>query len=136
MIERKSFAARLLLMWVVLAFPLLLSAQSRRRSVEQPSAPPTARSFAPDRLEAYLTDETIAYIRPGLKVKVNSITIAANRKLTVDVTFTDDFDQPIDRLGKVKDVRWTVTKNDIVCVCVVVCVRVCVCVCVCLGVCL
>ena len=88
-------------MWVVLAFPLLLSAQSRRRSVEQPSAPPTARSFAPDRLEAYLTDETIAYIRPGLKIKVNSITIAANRKLTVDVTFTDDFDQPIDRLGKV-----------------------------------
>jgi len=99
-IERKSFAARLLLMWVVLAFPLLLSAQSRRRSVEQPSAPPTARSFAPDRLEAYLTENAIAYIRPGLKIKVNSITIGSDRKPVVDVSFTDDFDQPVDRLGK------------------------------------
>ncbi len=100
MIERKNFAARLLLMWVVLAFPLLLSAQGRRRSVEQPPAPPTARSFAPDRLEAYLTDDGIAYVRPGLKIKVNSITIGSDRKPVVDLTLTDDFDQPVDRLGK------------------------------------
>ncbi|HET7433425.1 MAG TPA: OmcA/MtrC family decaheme c-type cytochrome, partial [Thermoanaerobaculia bacterium] len=48
----------------------------------------------------YLTDDVIAYIRPGLKIKVNSVTIGSDRKPVVDVTFTDDFDQPIDRLGK------------------------------------
>jgi len=43
----------------------------------------------------------IAYIRPGLKIKVNSITIGADRKPVVDLTLTDDLDQPIDRQGKV-----------------------------------
>jgi OmcA/MtrC family decaheme c-type cytochrome len=56
--------------------------------------------YKPNQIEAYLSENDIAYIRPGLKLKVNSITIGTDRKPVVDVTFTDDFDQPIDRLGK------------------------------------
>ena len=104
-IDRESFPGRLLFRGMVLAllFPVLLSAQGRRRSVATPSTPlpqPTARSFAPDQLEAYLTDDGIAYVRPGLKIKVNSITIGSDRKPIVDLSLTDDFDQPVDRLGK------------------------------------
>ncbi len=51
--------------------------------------------------EAYLSPEQINYIRPGLKLKVNSVTIGADRRPVVDLTITDDFDQPLDRLGKV-----------------------------------
>src|SRR5687767_15505807 len=89
--------------WVVLALmlPVLVSAQGRRRSAAAPApAQPTAKSFPADQLEAYLTDDGIAYVRPGLKIKVNSITIGADRKPVVDLTLTDDFDQPVDRLGK------------------------------------
>ena len=107
MIERKIPVSRLLLIWVVLALmvPVLVAAQSRRRSVapapaQGPAAQLTAKSFAADLKEAYLTDDGIAYVRPGLKIKVNSITIGSDRKPVVDVSLTDNFDQPIDRLGK------------------------------------
>ena len=88
----------------VLALPILLKTATaddspRRRSVA-PSAP-TAKSFAVNQLEAYLTDDGIAYIRPGLKVKVNSITVTSDKKFVIDLNLTDDFDQPLDRLGKV-----------------------------------
>lgn len=102
-IERKNPVSRLLLIWVALALmvPVFAAAQGRQRSVATPGpAQPTARSFAIDQLEAYLTDDGIAYVRPGLKIKVNSITIGADRKPVIDLTLTDDFDQPIDRLGK------------------------------------
>lgn len=71
----------------------------RRRAVAPPSGP-AAPTFKPDQIEAYLTADVVAYIRPGLKMKLNSITIGADRKPLVDISFTDDFDQPIDRLGK------------------------------------
>jgi len=71
----------------------------RRRAVNPPSGP-TAPVYTADQIEAYLSEDAIAYIRPGLKMKVNSITIGTDRKPVVEVTFTDDFDQPIDRLGK------------------------------------
>jgi OmcA/MtrC family decaheme c-type cytochrome len=103
-IERKSFPSRLLMMWVALAllFPVLLAAQGRRRAAATPTTPaaPTVKSFALDQVEAYMTEDGIAYVRPGLKIKVNSITIGADRKPVLDLTITDDFDQPIDRLGK------------------------------------
>jgi hypothetical protein len=87
----------------ILALPILLrnasADQSRRRAVA-PVAP-TAKSFAVNQLEAYLSDDGIAYIRPGLKVKVNSVTVTSDRKFVVDLFLTDNFDQPLDRLGKV-----------------------------------
>src|SRR2546423_1074255 len=57
--------------------------------------------FPPQQMEAYLSDDTIAYVRPGLKIKVNSVTIGTDRKVTVDLNLTDSLDQPLDRLGKV-----------------------------------
>jgi OmcA/MtrC family decaheme c-type cytochrome len=81
------------------ALTVSASSSARRRSAGQPSGP-AAPTFKSDQIEAYLSDDVIAYIRPGLKLKVNSITIPADRRPVVDVTFTDDFDQPIDRLGK------------------------------------
>jgi OmcA/MtrC family decaheme c-type cytochrome len=89
---------------VVLALPIVLKTASaddttRRRAVA-PTPAPTARSFAPNQVEAYLSDDGIAYIRPGLKVKVNSITVTSDKKFIVDANLTDNFDQPLDRAGK------------------------------------
>ncbi len=47
--------------------------------------------------EFYMSEEELGYIRPGLKITVNSITINADRHPVVDVTYTDDLDQPLDR---------------------------------------
>lgn len=83
----------------VLTVSTTASTGGRRRASAPPSAP-TTPVFKADQIEAYLSDDVIAYIRPGLKVKVNSITIPADRRPVVDFSMTDDFDQPIDRLGK------------------------------------
>lgn len=89
----------LLLVLLAGTITVSMSATGRRRAVD-PSPTPSNPAYRSDQVEAYLSEDTIAYIRPGLKVKVNSLTIQANRKILVDVSFTDDFDQPIDRLGK------------------------------------
>jgi OmcA/MtrC family decaheme c-type cytochrome len=78
----------------------VLSAEAGRRR----AAPVPARGvlvYTADQLEAYLTTNDIAFIRPGLKLIVNSVTIGADRKPVVDLTLTDSLDQPLDRLGKV-----------------------------------
>jgi OmcA/MtrC family decaheme c-type cytochrome len=74
-----------------------------RESVSTVPAPARAHApqYAPNAKEAYVDTDVLQYIRPGLKVKVNSVTIGADRKTVVDLSITDDFDQPIDRLGKV-----------------------------------
>src|SRR5262245_51427559 len=51
--------------------------------------------------EFYLTADQISYIRPGFHITLNSIEIPDDRRPVVDYTFTDDFDQPLDRNGKV-----------------------------------
>jgi len=75
---------------------------ARRRPVAAPAAPaqPTTSAFTPAQMEYYLGEDGVAYIRPGLKIKVNKIEIPADRRPVVDFNLTDDFDQPIDRLGK------------------------------------
>ncbi|MFN2442143.1 MAG: hypothetical protein ABR517_05620, partial [Thermoanaerobaculia bacterium] len=96
---------------VTLSFaPSLISdgfAEGRARAVrggaatiaaETPTTPTTA-SFTVNQMEYYLSDDTIAFVRPGLKIKVNSITIPADRKPVVDITVTDNFNNPLDRLG-------------------------------------
>lgn len=80
---------------------------SRRRPVTSgptttaPVKTPSPQDYLTTQLEHYLTDEGIAYIRPGLHFKVNSITINADRKVVVDLNMLDDYDQPLDRAGKV-----------------------------------
>ncbi|HEX9162462.1 MAG TPA: OmcA/MtrC family decaheme c-type cytochrome [Thermoanaerobaculia bacterium] len=75
---------------------------SGRRHAANPGAPATPAKpvFTADQIEFYVNDDGIAYIRPGLNVKVNSIVIGSDRKVTADVTLTDDMGQPIDRNGK------------------------------------
>jgi OmcA/MtrC family decaheme c-type cytochrome len=63
-------------------------------------AVPTAEGYQPNQLEYYLGDSGLAYIRPGLNVKIGAITqLAAGQKPIVEVFFTDDVGQPLDRLG-------------------------------------
>src|SRR5437667_3489135 len=73
---------------------------SRGRAETPPPQPPKKVIYGPDRIEAYLTTQSLDFIRPGLKIKVNSIVIGSDRKPVVDITLTDDLDQPLDRLGK------------------------------------
>jgi len=77
------------------------TASVRRRAASNPTAPASAPKFTPEDLEYYLTDEGLAWVRPGLQFKINSITIpAADRKPVVDISITDDKQQPLDRLGQ------------------------------------
>jgi OmcA/MtrC family decaheme c-type cytochrome len=49
--------------------------------------------------EYYLTQDQFDFARPGYHIKINSVTIPADRKPVVDVTITDDLGAPLDRLG-------------------------------------
>jgi OmcA/MtrC family decaheme c-type cytochrome len=69
----------------------------RRRATPSPTRP----SYAADQREAFLTDAAIAYIRPGLKITVNALTIGSDRKPVVELHLTDSLEQPLDRLGRV-----------------------------------
>jgi OmcA/MtrC family decaheme c-type cytochrome len=79
--------------------PKTATATGGRTRAAAPGNP--AQRFTPQQMEAYLSDDTIAYVRPGLKIKVNSVTVGTDRKVTVDFNLTDSLDQPLDRLGKV-----------------------------------
>jgi OmcA/MtrC family decaheme c-type cytochrome len=52
-------------------------------------------------LEHYLTQEVFDYVRPGFNIRINSVTIPADRRPVVDYSFYDDLNQPLDRLGQV-----------------------------------
>jgi OmcA/MtrC family decaheme c-type cytochrome len=83
--------------------PLAASAATRRAVTPPAStspAPATTSRYTPSQLEAYLSDDGIAYIRPGFHIKVNSVTIGTDRKPVLDLSFTDDLNQPLDRLGQ------------------------------------
>ena len=81
-----------------------------RRNIANPSPPSVTGSgrggstavrkvYGVNDAERYLTEDQIGYIRPGLHVTVNSITIPADRRPVVDFSLTDDKGQPLDRLG-------------------------------------
>jgi OmcA/MtrC family decaheme c-type cytochrome len=84
----------------MLALPLLAADGSSRRRTVTPANPAPAVHYSSNQVEAYATANDISFIRPGLKVKVNSVTIGSDRKPIVDLSITDDLDQPLDRLGK------------------------------------
>ena len=89
---------RLFLMGLLTLMALPLVAAERKRATNPTT--PTKQNFSVGQLEYYLSDDGIAYIRPGLKLKLNSVTIGSDRKPVVDLSITDNFDQPVDRLGK------------------------------------
>jgi OmcA/MtrC family decaheme c-type cytochrome len=86
----------------LLAVPLLAGETTGRKRAATP--PPTAAvaqpRFASNQVEAYASANDLAFIRPGLKIKVNSVSIGSDRKPLVDLSLTDSLDQPLDRLGK------------------------------------
>jgi hypothetical protein len=49
--------------------------------------------------EAYLTQDQFDFARPGYHIKINSLTIGADRKPVADVSITDDLGAPLDRVG-------------------------------------
>ncbi len=90
----------LIALMAVISLPMFAATRGRAAGSPANPATPTAAAFPPTAKEAYLTDDTLAYIRPGLKVKLNSVAVGTDGKVNVDLSITDDFDQPIDRLGK------------------------------------
>jgi OmcA/MtrC family decaheme c-type cytochrome len=62
------------------------------------AAPPV---YASNAIERFMSTEEVEYIRPGFQITVNEITIGDDRKPLVDVSFTDDMNQPLDRAGQV-----------------------------------
>ena len=79
--------------------------EGRRRGAgpATPEAPAATRpQFQQNQLEYYMSEDGIAYIRPGAKITIVSFTnFAAGQKPVVEYKLTDNFDQPLDRLGKV-----------------------------------
>jgi len=67
----------------------------RLQSVEPPHV------YAVSEAEHYLTAQQVEYIRPGYNITLVSIQIPADRRPLVEVTFTDDKGQPLDRLGNI-----------------------------------
>ena len=51
--------------------------------------------------EFWLTDDQFDFIRPGFHITVNSVTIPADGRAVADLSFTDDGNQPLDRLGQI-----------------------------------
>jgi OmcA/MtrC family decaheme c-type cytochrome len=47
----------------------------------------------------YISEAEATFIRPGLKIIIQDLTIPADRKPLVTVKYTDNLDQPLDRLG-------------------------------------
>jgi OmcA/MtrC family decaheme c-type cytochrome len=82
----------------------LSAADTGRRRSSGPAPEPTNPKlvYTADQYEYYLTNEGIAYIRPGVKIRLVSITnLEAGKKPVVEFYLTDNFDQPLDRAGKI-----------------------------------
>ena len=70
-----------------------------RSAAAQPADPKTL--YTPQQKEFWLSADEFGYIRPGLNITVNSIVIDANLHPVVDITYTDDLGQPLDRKGQI-----------------------------------
>ncbi len=70
-----------------------------RTSPNAPEAADVPAAYESSHKEFYLSADQTVWIRPGYVIKVNSVTIGADRKPVVDVNITDSAGQPIDRLG-------------------------------------
>ncbi|MHB8799165.1 MAG: OmcA/MtrC family decaheme c-type cytochrome [Thermoanaerobaculia bacterium] len=65
-----------------------------------PVEPQTVSVYTPEEKEFYLDESQLDFIRPGLKVAIGAITdLAPGKKPNVEVTLTDNLNQPLDRLG-------------------------------------
>ncbi len=58
-------------------------------------------TYTEQQKEFYLTDEEKHYIRPGLNIAVDDLSVNSANKVVVDLRFFDDLNQPLDRAGQV-----------------------------------
>jgi OmcA/MtrC family decaheme c-type cytochrome len=63
-------------------------------------AKPEPRLYSAKQVEYYLTDEQVAYVRPGLTVEIVDVDITADGHPVVEVVFYDDMGLPLDREGR------------------------------------
>ena len=62
--------------------------------------PQTVSVYTPSDKEYYLTEDQVDFIRPGFKVTLGTVTdMAPGKKPSVELTMTDDLNQPLDRTG-------------------------------------
>jgi len=97
----KKFRNGLVMAMTAGALAIVPATSTRTTQVVGRGNPDPKAIYSKDAKEFYLTAEQFGYIRPGLKITVNSITINSGRHPVVDVTYTDDLGQPLDRSGKV-----------------------------------
>jgi len=65
-----------------------------------PAGTPSPQAiYSRESKEHYLTSEQADFARPGYHIKINSVTIGADRKPVIDVSLTDDLGAPLDRNG-------------------------------------
>lgn len=84
-----------------LALPLSIPPETRAGGrTAAPVEPKTESIYTPADKEFYLDEAQMDFIRPGLKVTIGAVTdMAPGKKPIVEVTLTDDLNQPLDRLG-------------------------------------
>ena len=58
-------------------------------------------NFPPTAIEHFLTRDQVNFIRPGLHIVVNSVTIPDDRRPLVDFSMIDDLGRPLDRAGAI-----------------------------------
>src|SRR5450755_3340764 len=68
-----------------------------------PNAPAAANvpaAYASSQKEAFLASDVLTYIRPGLNIKIASVTnVAPGQSPVVEILMTDDLGGPLDRTG-------------------------------------
>lgn len=86
--------------WVCLSlFMFTIVSSSFGREVQTTSSAEGRELYTPNQKEFYLTQEKRDYVRPGLHILVDQVTLNANRQAVVDLRFVDDLNQPLDRFG-------------------------------------
>ncbi len=84
----------------LVAVPLTPVTRTGSTATPQQQAAPTA--YAATSKEAYLAPEALTYIRPGLNLKIASVTnFGPGQKPVVELYMTDDLKGPLDRNGLV-----------------------------------
>ncbi len=75
---------------------------TRTGSTATPQQQAAPAAYAATAKEAYLAPEALTYIRPGLNIKILSVTnVASGQKPVVEFTCTDNLNGPLDRYGLV-----------------------------------
>ncbi len=93
------------LMFVLAAGTLVLPSTNppETRAGGRAAAPVETKTeslYTPADKEYYLDENQVDFIRPGLKVTIGTVTdMAPGKKPIVEITMTDDLNQPLDRLG-------------------------------------